>query len=396
MDKNTLYHVDWANRRALVRVDFNVPMDKAGRITDDSRITASLPTLRYLLRHGASLVLMSHLGRPASAADTGLSLKPVADHLAHLLRQPVSFITSLNQPQDYRQPAGTVALLENTRFHAGETANDSALAAAFSRYGDVFVNDAFGSMHRAHASTTGVADFLPAVAGILVARELQYLSPLLSAPQAPAVAILGGAKISDKISVIHNLLSTMDALLIGGGMANTFFRAMGHETGDSLVEESAVPVARELLQASSSKLHLPVDLHVARAFRGDAARQMVAADAMAPGWMALDIGEATIAHFANRLSGAATVFWNGPMGVTELPPFAAGTVALADCLAGLQDATTIVGGGDSAGAIHKAGMAHAFTHISTGGGACLAYLAGQTLPGMAALNSRDTQVNRRS
>ncbi len=286
-------------------------------------------------------------------------------------------------------------MLENTRFHAGEKTNDPDLAQAFSQYGDVFVNDAFGSVHRAHASTAGVAAFLPALAGCLVAKELQYLAPLLSAPRSPAVAILGGAKISDKIKVIHNLLTTMDALLIGGGMANTFSRALGYETGDSLVEESAVPLARELLQAASAKLHLPVDLHAARAFRADAERQMVPAHALAPGWMALDIGEATMAHFANRLAGAATVFWNGPMGVTELPPFATGTVALANCMAGLPDAITIIGGGDSAAAIHKAGMTQAFSHVSTGGGACLAYLAGQTLPGIDALNSRDTGADGR-
>ncbi len=390
MDKKTLVQVDWTQQRALVRVDFNVPLDKAGRIRDDMRIRASLPTLQYLLHHGASLVLLSHLGRPASAADTHYSLKPVAERLAQLLQRPVSFIPELRQSGDHQRPAGTVAMLENTRFHAGETTNDSELAYAFSQYGDVFVNDAFGSMHRAHASTVGIATLLPAVAGSLVAKELQYLAPLLTHPRAPAVAILGGAKISDKIQVIRNLLTTMDTLLIGGGMANTFFRAQGYETGDSLVEDSAVPVARALLDEAGTKLYLPVDLHAAQAFSTTAARQTVAVDSLAPGWMALDVGPATIAHFTNRLAGAATVFWNGPMGVTELVPFDHGTVALAQCVAGLSDAITIIGGGDSAAAIHAAGLDQAFSHVSTGGGACLAYLAGQDLPGLSALHDQDT------
>ncbi len=382
--------MEWTDRRALVRVDFNVPMNDSGRITDDSRITASLPTIQYLLDGGASVVLMSHLGRPKSAADSRYSLKPVADHLANLLEIPVSFITQLDQSEDFKQLPGTLAMLENTRFHAGETTNDTHLAATFSHYGDVFVNDAFGSMHRAHASTTGVANFLPAVAGCLVQRELRYLSPLLSNPQSPAVAILGGAKIEDKIQVVHNLLSTMDALLIGGGMANTFLRAQGFETGDSLVEEKAIPAAAELLESSGTKLHLPVDLHVARTFKTEAERQFVASDSVPPGWLALDVGEATLAHFANRLAGAGTVFWNGPMGVAEMPPFDTGTVALAQCLAEQSDAITIVGGGDSAAAIHKAGMAHAFSHISTGGGACLEFLAGQDLPGLVVLDAQQS------
>lgn len=383
----SILDVVWESRRALVRVDFNVPLNAAGEITDDSRMASALPTLRHLLGEGASLVVMSHLGRPQGTPDPRYSLKPVATHLATLLDRPVALeeVSLTSGPGD--AASGEVLMLENTRFLAGETANDAETARLFSRYGDVYVNDAFGSLHRAHASTVGVTQHLPAVAGLLVNRELTYLTPLVSGPKPPALAILGGAKISDKIGIIQNLLEHMDAILIGGGMANTFFRAQGHDVGGSLYEEEALPEAARLLEVAGDRLQLPVDVHAAVRFSAEAERAVVTPDAIPEGWMALDIGPATIAHFANRLAGAATVFWNGPMGVAEMPPFDRGTHALADCLATLSNATTVVGGGDSAAAVHQAGMADAFSHVSTGGGACLEYLAGHELPGLTALES---------
>lgn len=387
MNKKTVRDVSWRARRALVRVDFNAPQDADGRITDASRIAAALPTLEYLLAQGASrITLMSHLGRPRPGEETRYTLRPVAERLAALLQRPVPLIASLDSPLPDPSPAAApVLLLENTRFHAGETQNDAALARRYSRFGDAFVNDAFGSLHRAHASTVGVAHCLPAVAGLLVAKELRYLSPLLSQPRAPTVALMGGAKISDKIAVVHRLLEQVDALLIGGGMANVFLQAQGHDMGASRVEKEALPDAQALLRQAGDKIQLPTDVHAARAVSAAAERRMTSVEAVPPGWMALDIGEATIAHFANRLAGAATIFWNGPMGIVEVPPFDAGTTALAQRMAACREAVTIIGGGDSSAAVHKAGLAAAFTHVSTGGGATLQFLAGQELPGLAAL-----------
>lgn len=387
MNKKTVRDIGWRARRALVRVDFNAPQDADGRITDASRIAAALPTLAYLLAQGASrITLMSHLGRPRPGEETRYTLRPVAERLAALLQRPVPLIADLDRPLPDPSPtAAPVLLLENTRFHAGETQNDAALARRYSRFGDAFVNDAFGSLHRAHASTVGVAHCLPAVAGLLVAKELRYLSPLLSQPRAPTVALMGGAKISDKIAVVHRLLEQVDALLIGGGMANVFLQAQGHDMGASRVEKEALPDARALLRQAGDKIQLPTDVHAARAVSASAERRMTPVEAVPPGWMALDIGEATIAHFANRLAGAATIFWNGPMGIVEVPPFDAGTTALAQRMAECREAVTIIGGGDSSAAVHKAGLAAAFTHVSTGGGATLQFLAGQELPGLAAL-----------
>lgn len=387
MNKQTVRDIGWRARRALVRVDFNAPQDADGRITDASRIAAALPTLEYLLAQGANrITLMSHLGRPRPGEETRYTLRPVAERLAALLQRPVPLITDLDRPLPDPSPtAAPVLLLENTRFHAGETQNDAALARRYSRFGDAFVNDAFGSLHRAHASTVGVAHCLPAVAGLLVAKELRYLSPLLSQPRAPTVALMGGAKISDKIAVVHRLLEQVDALLIGGGMANVFLQAQGHDMGASRVEKEALPDAQALLRQAGGKIQLPTDVHAARAVSASAERRMTPVEAVPPGWMALDIGEATIAHFANRLAGAATIFWNGPMGVAEVPPFDAGTTALAQRMAECREAVTIIGGGDSSAAVHKAGLAAAFTHVSTGGGATLQFLAGQELPGLAAL-----------
>jgi phosphoglycerate kinase len=392
MAKKTIRDVDWQGKRALVRVDFNVP--KAGNtITDDARIRAALPTIQYLLDHGASVVLMSHLGRPKGKPDPQFSLKPVADRLIELLDAPVHFIeetvgSRAEQAAAQLKP-GEILLLENTRFDPREKKNDPEMAQQLARLGDVFVNDAFGSAHRAHASTAGVAEYLPAVAGLLMEKELKYLGQALANPEHPFVAILGGAKISDKIGVIENLFQKVDAILIGGGMANTFLVAEGYSMGTSLVEADVISVAEDLMAEGADIIHLPVDLRVAPEFAPDAENRVVSVDNVPDGWMALDIGPATIAHFANRLAGAKTVVWNGPMGVFEFPVFAQGTVAIAEILASLPNAVTIIGGGDSAAAVRQAGLEDKMTHVSTGGGASLEFLEGKELPGVAVLDDKD-------
>ncbi|GIV70707.1 phosphoglycerate kinase [Caldilinea sp.] len=393
MKKKTIRDIDWQGKKALVRVDFNVPLDKTtGAITDDARIRAALPTIQYLLDHGAAVILMSHLGRPKEGPDPKYSLKVVADHLATLLSAPVKFVGQTTGPEAEAAAAalkpGEVLVLENTRFDKRETKNDPTMAAELAKLGDVYVNDAFGSAHRAHASTEGVARLLPAVAGFLMEKELTYLGKALENPERPFIAILGGAKISDKIGVISNLLKKVDAILIGGGMANTFLAAQGFNMGKSLVETDALDTARELLAKGGDLIHLPVDLRVADAFAPDANDKVVPVNEVPADWMALDIGPATIAHFANRLAGAKTVVWNGPMGVFEFPKFAQGTFAIAEILAGLQGATTIIGGGDSAAAIREAGLEDKMSHVSTGGGASLEFLEGIELPGVAALNDK--------
>ncbi len=380
----TVRDIDWPGRQALVRVDFNVPIDREGTIADDLRILASVPTIRYLLDRGASVCLMSHLGRPQSREDAQFTLAPVADRLSRILDCGVSLIKDLSAPPAKQSP-GSVTLLENTRFDPGETRNAPAFARVLSRFGDVYVNDAFGSLHRAHASTEGIAHLIPAVAGLLVENELNWLSPLVEDPEKPALAIMGGAKISDKVGVIRNLLRHMDDVLVGGGMANTFLAAQGHPTGKSLVQAEALDTARSLLADFGDRLHLPVDLVVAKELDSAADRKTVPADGIEEDWMALDIGPATVAHYANRLAPAHTVFWNGPMGVCEVKPFDQGTNALAEILGGLPDARSVVGGGDGVAAIRQAGMEDAIGHLSTGGGACLEYLAGTELPGLAVL-----------
>lgn len=392
MRKQTIRDIKWQGKRALVRVDFNVPQDDSGAITDDARIQAALPTLNYLLDNGASLVLMSHLGRPKGGPDPKYSMRPVAEHLAGLLGRPVQFVAETVGPEAERAASalgsGDVLVLENTRFDPRETKNNPEMSAQLAKLGDVFVNDAFGSAHRAHASTAGVADYLPGVAGFLMQKELDYLGSALEDAQRPFIAILGGAKVSDKIAVIEKLLEKVDAILIGGGMANTFLAAQGYATGKSLVEQEALETAKALLEKGGDVIHLPVDLVVADAFAPDAQHKSVPVDAIPDGWMALDIGEATIAHFANRLAGAKTVVWNGPMGVFEMAAFAKGTVAIAEILAGLTHATTVIGGGDSAAAVRQAGLDEKISHVSTGGGASLEFLEGKVLPGVAALNDR--------
>jgi phosphoglycerate kinase len=391
MNKQTIRDISWQGKKALVRVDFNVPLSD-GQITDDARIRAALPTINYLLENGAAVILMSHLGRPKGGPDPKFSMKVTADHLATLIDAPVKFAGDTTGPQAQEAAAalkpGEVLVLENTRFDARETKNDAAMAEQLAALGDVFVNDAFGSAHRAHASTAGVAERLPAVAGFLMEKELNYLGNALETPERPFVAILGGAKVSDKIAVIEALLQKVDAILIGGGMANTFLAAEGYNMGKSLVEEDALDMARSLMQKGAGIIQLPVDLRVASEFAADADNQIVSVQDVPAGWMALDIGPATIAHYSNRLSGAKTVVWNGPMGVFEFPVFAQGTVAIAEILADLPDATTVIGGGDSAAAIRQAGLEDKISHVSTGGGASLEFLEGKTLPGVAVLNDK--------
>ncbi|HVE79105.1 MAG TPA: phosphoglycerate kinase [Gemmatimonadaceae bacterium] len=381
-------------RRALVRVDFNVPLDDDNRVADDTRIRAALPTIEALRRQGARVVLLSHLGRPKGKPEGKYSLQPVARRLAELLPDAkVDFIETTDSDEAAQATARLrdkeVLLLENTRFLGGEEKNDERLARALSDLGDFFVNDAFGSAHRAHASTEGVARHLrPAVAGLLMEKELQYLGRALSRPARPFVAILGGAKISGKIDVIEQLLPKVERMLIGGAMACTFFRAMGLETGKSLVEEDRVEMAQELLRRGRDKLVLPDDALCAPSVeQGDAAHS-VPHNAIPPAEAMFDIGPASAQRFAREIEGAQTVVWNGPMGVFEKPPFDGGTRAVADAMARAtsRGATTIVGGGDSAAAVADAGLEARMSHVSTGGGASLEFLEGKTLPGVAVLD----------
>ena len=388
--KKTVRDIDFNGKRVLVRVDFNVPI-KEGKVTDDTRIQAALPTLQYLLEHGAALVLCSHLGRPKGGPEPKYSLRPVAAHLSELLGKPVAFAEDCigpvaEQAAQALQP-GEVLLLENTRFHPEEEKNNPQMARQLAALADVYVNDAFGSAHRAHASTEGVARHLPAVAGFLMEKEIQYLGQAIANPQRPFIAILGGAKISDKIGVIRNLLEKADQVLIGGGMANTFFKAQGYPVGDSLVEDAALDIARQLVQEGSKRLRLPVDVVIADRYDNEAERKVMAMGPVPDGWRILDIGPQSVAAFAKALSGAGTVVWNGPMGVFEFPNYAGGTFGVAKAVA-KSGATSIVGGGDSVAAINQSGLSAKITHISTGGGASLEMLEGLTLPGVAALQDQ--------
>lgn len=393
--KQTIRDIDWTGKRALVRVDFNVPLEN-GQITDDTRIRAALPTIRYLLEHGAAVVLMSHLGRPKNKVVESMRLAPTVARLAELLpeakavkgTQATTGPSAEAASRDLRP--GEVLVLENTRFDAREEANDESMARELARLGDVYVNDAFGSAHRAHASTEGVARFLPAVAGFLMEAELAALQGALENPARPFVTIIGGAKISDKIGVIENLLGKVDALLIGGGMANTFLLAQGYDMGDSLVERESVATAKSMLELAASRgvtLLLPTDVVIADAFSPDANRQVVPVNAIPAGWRALDIGPETVRTYAEVIAGAQTVIWNGPMGVFEMAPFAAGTRAIAQAMADCSG-MTVIGGGDSVAAVEQMGLAEKIRHISTGGGASLELLEGKELPGVAALNDK--------
>jgi phosphoglycerate kinase len=389
-DKKTIRDIDVKGKRVLVRVDFNVPLDQ-GKVADDTRIQAALPTIQYLMEQGARVILMSHLGRPKGKVKEELCLTPVAERLAELLDRPVAMAVDcvgeeVETAVDRLRP-GDVLLLENLRFHPGEEANDPEFVSRLASLGEVYVNDAFGTAHRAHASTEGVADHLLAVAGFLMQKELNFLSKALESPEPPFVAILGGAKISDKIGVVDNLLGKVDALLIGGGMANTFLKAQGHQVGQSLVEEESLPLAQELLDNAGRKLVLPVDVVVADRFDAEAQSNIVSVEEVPAEWRILDIGPATVERFAQELCTAKTVVWNGTVGVAEFPRFAAGTQAIIEMLAEGQ-ATTVVGGGDTAAAVQQAGLAEKMTHVSTGGGASLELLEGKVLPGVAALADR--------
>jgi phosphoglycerate kinase len=387
MNKKTVKDIDLHGKRVLMRVDFNVPMAD-GKVTDDKRIRASLPTIKYALDQGASLLLMSHLGRPKGGPDPVFSLRAASEVLAGLLGRSVQMApdcvgAEVEQMAKALQP-GDVLMLENTRFHAGEEKNDLDLAKQMAALGEVYVNDAFGSAHRAHSSTEGVARFLPAVSGFLMEQELEYLGRAVANPEHPYIAILGGAKISDKILVVETLLSKCDKLIIGGGMANTFLAAQGLNMQDSLVEAASVETAKAILAKSGDKILLPVDAVIADKFETEAQSRVVDADKIPAGWRMMDVGPKTLESYKRALSGARLIVWNGPVGVFEMPRFAEGTFALARLLAA-SGATTVIGGGDSASAVKQAGVAKQMTHVSTGGGASLEFLEGKELPGVAAL-----------
>ncbi len=390
MNKKTVKDIALKGKRVFMRVDFNVPMAE-GKVTDDKRIKAALPTIKYVLEQGASVLLASHLGRPKGGPDPEFSLKPAAEVLAGHLGVTVKMAPDCVGPEVEAMAKalkpGEVILLENTRFHKGEEKNDLDLAKQMAALADVYVNDAFGSAHRAHSSTEGIARFLPAVSGFLMEQELEYLGRAVANPEHPYVAILGGAKISDKILVVETLLSKCDKLIIGGGMANTFLAAKGLNMQDSLVEEASLETAKALLAKSGDKLVLPVDAVVADKFDAEAASQVVDVDKIPAGWRMLDVGPKTIEAYKAVLADAKLVVWNGPVGVFEFPKFAEGTFALAKLLAE-SSATTVIGGGDSASAVKKAGVAKQMTHVSTGGGASLEFLEGKELPGVAALNDK--------
>ena len=386
-NKKSVKDIDVKGKRVLVRVDFNVPL-KDGKVADDTRIRAALPTINYLIEQGAALILCSHLGRPKDGPDPVFSLKPVAEYLGNMIGKKVAFaedcVGSAAEKAVADLKPGDVLVLENTRFHKEEKKNDPEMAKQLASLADIFVNDAFGSAHRAHASTEGVTKFLPAVAGFLLEKEIKYLDQAIEDPKRPFVAILGGAKVSDKIGVIKNLLTKADTVLIGGGMANTFFKAQGYPVADSLVEDDVLDTARELVKEGGSKLRLPVDVVIADKFDNDAKMKIMDVGPVPDGWRILDVGPETVKNFSKVISEAGTVVWNGPMGVFEMPNFAKATFAVAKAVAD-SDAVSIIGGGDSAAAIAQSGLADKISHISTGGGASLEMLEGIQLPGLAAL-----------
>ncbi len=398
MAKLTIKDVDLKGKTVLMRADFNVPITN-GKITDDNRIVQALDTIKYILGKGAKLVLTSHLGRPGGSPDPEFSLKPVAEHLATLIDQKVHFAPDcIGQDAENvvaNANRGEVVLLENVRFHAGEKKNDPEFSKQLAAHADLFVNDAFGSSHRAHSSVAGVTEFLkPSVSGFLLEKEIAYLNDSVNNPTRPFVAILGGAKVSDKIGVIENLLDKVDSIIIGGGMTYTFYKAKGLPIGDSLVEEDKIELAGELISKAREKgidLLLPVDSVVAKEFKNDAENKIVGEDGIEEGWMALDIGPKSVKLFSERILDAKTIVWNGPMGVFEMESFSEGTFKVAEALAEAtsQGAVTIIGGGDSASAIKEAGLEHKVSHVSTGGGASLEFLEGKELPGVAALSDKN-------
>lgn len=396
MGKKTIEDINVRGKRVLVRVDFNVPRDKeTGAITDDARMRAALPTIQYLIDNGAKVIVMSHLGRPKGKVNEDMRLTEVGKHLAELLGRPVlkldecvgpAVTEAVSKMQD-----GDVVMLENVRFHAEEEKNDVHFAKELAGLGDIFVNDAFGTAHRAHCSTAGVGAFLPSVTGYLMKKELAGLGAALMKPVKPFVAIIGGAKISDKIGVVSYLIGRADTIIIGGGMANTFLAAQGYDMKASLVEPESIEIARETLEkakANGTDLLLPIDFTIASAFDAPESAKACDVDAIDDGWMALDIGPKTIEMYVDKIQGAKTIIWNGPMGVFEQEAFAVGTNALAKAVA-LSDAYSVVGGGDSVAAVKKSGMADKISHISTGGGASLEFMEGRVLPGLAVIEERE-------
>ena len=395
MNKKTVRDIDVAGKKVLVRCDFNVPLDgETGTITDNRRIRAAIPTIQYLIDHNAKVILCSHLGRPKGEVNPKYSLKPVAEELSKLLGKEVKLAKDVigedAQKLTSEIKEGEVVLLENVRFHKEEEKNDPEFAKKLASFAEIYVNDAFGTAHRAHASTAGVADYLPAVSGFLIEKELEFLGSSLENPERPFVAILGGAKVSDKIGVIENLIEKVDTLIIGGGMAYTFYKAQGHHIGTSICEEDKLDLATSLLKKAEEKgvkLLLPVDNHVSSEYSNDGEDRFVESTEIPDGFMGLDIGPKTIENFKDAIKNAKTVLWNGPLGVTEFSKFAEGTRAIATALAE-SDAVTIIGGGDSAAAVEKMGLADKMTHISTGGGASLEFLEGKVLPGIDCLNNK--------
>ena len=393
-NKKTIEDIDVSGKKVLVRCDFNVPLDENKNITDETRINAALPTIKYLLEHGAAVILCSHLGRPKGEFNMKYSLAPVAKRLSEKLGFEVKLAKDVIGPDAKKLAAevkpGQAVLLENVRFHAEEEKNDPAFAKELASMADIYVSDAFGTVHRAHASTAGVAQYLPAVAGFLIGKELNFLGKAVTDPERPFVAILGGAKVKDKIGVITNLIEKVDTLLIGGGMAYTFMKATGGQIGNSLCDEERLGLALELLdkaKAKGVKLLLPVDNVCGKEFNNDTEQMVCESGKIPEGWEGLDIGPKTVELFSKEIKAARTVVWNGPMGVFEMPNFAKGTLAIATAMAE-SDATTIIGGGDSAAAVTQMGLAGKMSHISTGGGASLEFLEGKTLPGVAALNDK--------
>ncbi len=393
LNKKSVEDIDVSGKKVLVRCDFNVKMED-GVITSDKRIVASLPTIQYLLKNNAKVILCSHLGRPKGEFKPEFSLAPVAARLAELLGQEVKMATDVVGESAQALAAdlkdGEVMLIENVRFHAEETKNDPEFSKKLADLAEIYVNDAFGSAHRAHSSTTGVADYLPAVCGYLIRKELEYIGGALESPKRPLVAILGGAKVSDKIGVITNLLDKVDTLIVGGGMAYTFFAALGHSVGTSICETDKIELAKEMMESAKAKnvnFLIPVDNVVGLEYKADTEWKIVDSDDIPDGWMGLDIGPKSTEMFANAVKDAGTVIWNGPMGVSEWANFANGTIGVATAIAE-SDAISIIGGGDSAAAIQKLGFADKMSHISTGGGASLEFLEGKALPGVVALNDK--------
>lgn len=394
LNKKTIHDLDVAGKRVLVRVDFNVPQNENGEITDDRRIREALPTIKSLKERGAKVILMSHLGRPKGKFNEKYSLKPIGKRLGELLGENVTVAADVIGDEVKALAAGLAAgqvlLLENVRFYDQEEKNDAAFAKSLSELGDLYVNDAFGTAHRAHASTAGVADYLPSAMGLLIKKEMDYMGKALTSPERPFVAVLGGAKVSDKIGVIDNLLEKVDTLLIGGGMAFTFYKALGYNIGKSLLEADKLELAADIMKRAEEKgvkLLLPSDVTAAKEFKADAAHRVVNADGMADDELGLDIGPKASEEFAAVIRNAGTVVWNGPMGVFEMPAFAKGTFALAEAMSECKG-ITIVGGGDSAAAVEQLGFADKISHISTGGGASLEFLEGKVLPGIDVLNEK--------